>query len=250
MTEASTAFNLTRALLIVMLVALGACAAVGILVLLFGEFGETEGRILGMCAAIAYSSLTGLGCAVALERQILKLLAITGMAVSFFTWIFLTVGIWTDFFESEEYMKVSVILPMFAGALAHTALLSLARLRPGYAWSRYVTTSTAFLLVTVLSGLLIFEDFDDDMIIRFVGVLSILVALGTLTVLILHRLSGIPLDQTHRAERPEEMELVCPRCHRRQRVLLGDGYCRHCELSINVEIRGWEERSDGDRVES
>ena len=117
-------------------------------------------------------------------------------------------------------------------------------MRPGYGWPRYVTTSSVFLLVTALSAMLVFEK-DDDALVRLVGVLSILVALGTLTVPVLHRLSGIPLDRIHKAERPEEIELVCPRCHRRQRVFLGDGHCQHCELSINVEISGWEESAEG-----
>ncbi len=242
MTEPRAVFSLTRLLLTVMLVALGACAATGILVLLFGEFRDTEWRILGTCGAIAYTSLTGLGCAVALEREVLRLMAWIGMGVSFFACAFLTLGIWTDFLESEEFGKACVILCLFAGALAHTALLSLARLRPGYAWSRFVTACAAFLLVTVLSGMLVLEA-ENETLFRFAGVLSILVALGTLTVPILHRLSGIPLDRTHEMARPEEIELVCPRCHRRQRVLLGEGHCQHCELSIKVEIRGWEERS-------
>jgi hypothetical protein len=242
MTESRPGFTLTRTLLIVMVVALGACAATGIAILVFGEFGETEGRILGMCGAIAYASLTGLGCAVALERDVLKLLATIGIAVSVVTGLALTAGIWTDLFESTEYAKTCVILSMLAAATAHTTLLSLARLRSGYAWSRFVTAAATFLLVSVLSGMLLFEE-DDEALVRFAGVLSILVALGTLAVPILHRLSGIPPDKPHEAACPEEIELICPRCHRRQRVLLGEGHCQHCELSINVEIRGWDDVS-------
>lgn len=240
--ESTKGFRLTRLLLVVMLTAVGACAAVGVLVLLFGTFDDTSWRILGTCATIAYTSLTGLGCAVALERELLKILAVTGMVISFSACVLLTIGIWTEFFHSEEYGKACTILSLFAGALAHTSLLSLARLRPGFGWSRVVTAMAAFLLAIVLSGMLVAGEEPDEGLMRVVGVLSILVAAGTLTVPILHRLSGIPLDTLHEAERPEEIELVCPRCHRRQRLLLGEDHCASCELEILVEVRGWEER--------
>ena len=50
----------TRLFLIVLLAALGACAAVGILVFLFGEFNETEWRILATCGTVAFTSLQGI----------------------------------------------------------------------------------------------------------------------------------------------------------------------------------------------
>lgn len=247
MNETSERFSLTRLLLVVMLTALGACAAVGILVFLFGEFEETEMRMLATCATIAYTSLTGLGCAVALEREVLKLLAHIGMAVSFLAFLSLTAGIWADFFESQEYGKACLVLSLFAGALAHTSLLSLARLRPGYAWTRYGTAASAFLLVSLISYIFVFEAFEqnDELYARAVGVFSILTALGTLTVPILHRLSGIPLERIHETVRAEEIELFCPRCHRRQKIFIGSGYCQSCQLEINVEIKGWEERPEG-----
>lgn len=234
--------GLTRILLRIVLGALGACAAVGILVLLVGEFGETELRILGMCAATACCSLTGLGCAVALERDLVKLLACMGVAVSLFAFVLLTLGIWSDFFESEEYGKACFVLSLLAGALAHTCLLSLARLRAGFAWARLVTAVAVFVLASALSAMVVFEEFDEA-ITRGVGALSILVALGTLTVPIFHRLSHLPPQEGYPKEQPDDVELTCPRCHRRQRIVIGSGYCQFCELDIHVQILGWEEKA-------
>ncbi len=60
--------GLRRWFLIILIVSLGISALTAIFILIFGEFGDTEGKIIFTTLTISLYSLTGMGSAASLER--------------------------------------------------------------------------------------------------------------------------------------------------------------------------------------
>ncbi|MCH8251503.1 MAG: zinc ribbon domain-containing protein [Planctomycetes bacterium] len=77
----------------------------------------------------------------------------------------------------------------------------------------------------------------EDLWYRFMGVLGITGACGTVAVPILHRVSAIRVqDETHTVDLSATIKLVCPRCGKEQQLALGRSRCGSCGLRIRVEI--------------
>ena len=218
------------------IVPLAACALMGIGALIFGGFDDNGWRILATCLATALASMAGLGCAVPYDRKMWKKLAVLGMCLSGAMWISLVLAIWTDVFEVDAYQKIPLLLTVAALALSHISLLTVARLASRYRWVRFATVFAVVALAMTISGAVILEEGDDDLF-RVIGILAILVALGSLTIPIFHRLSALR-DPTLRAlDTIEDVVLICPRCQASLKLLVGVGQaCDRCELEIEVNL--------------
>ncbi len=238
--------RLTRILLVSLLTTLGITAALGVIVLLGVEFGEMTWRILSFGLSTAYFCLTGLGCAVALERAVWQRFAKMGIALSTIAFLVTAVGIFTDFFDSEEFGKSCGILWMLSAVFGYSCLMTLPRLSSKHAWMRITVIAMAFVLTAIFSYMLITElrGLDEEFFFRVAGVLSVLIALGTLGIPVVSKLSALPATTQSSPEKPEEIQLSCPRCHKRQLLLFGGALCERCGLEIDVQIKGWEE-TDG-----
>jgi hypothetical protein len=211
-----------------------ASALTGIYVLLFGNFGETERRILLTTLTISYFSVTSLACAAAFEQKKSGLMAPAGLVVSAVGFLVFMPGIWVQNVEWEAYGKLMAILGVFAFSLGQACLLALVPLGRPLRWIFFAVVAVILALASLVSAMIIFEP-HDEWFHRIAGVLGILDGCGSLVIPILHKLGGKPADTIPDGS-PKRIELTCPRCGHSDAYTLGTIECRKCSLGIRVEL--------------
>ena len=184
-------FNSKRAFLYLFVVSVALSAIIGIAVLLIGNFGELETKVLLTTMTVTITSILGLACGAYLEtgrNRIIPILGIILAAISCVLWIFL---VWHGTVHEDPFAQILMSLTLCSATCAHISLLSLASLDKKYIWSRYafiVTDSvlTAYLLFLIWNHTWI----DNEVTPRVIGILSIIVAALTLVTPIFHKLSS------------------------------------------------------------
>lgn len=166
-------------------------ALIGIGVILFGNFGEFEVRVLMTTLTVTVTSILGLACGAYIETGRGRTLPIVGIFLSIVSAIMLFFVIWDILDDSEVFIKSVVTTSLLAAACSHLSLLSIARLDKRFAWSRIA----AFICVGLLSAILLFilwfePESTSDVISRVIGVLSILIAAVTVITPVFHKLSA------------------------------------------------------------
>jgi hypothetical protein len=189
-------FSVTRAFLFTLIGSVGLGAVVGIITILAGHFGWFEGRVLLTTATIAAASMCGLACGAYWATGRGRLIPAAGIVLSFLAASLVLVGMWGEY-NSEFYWKSAASCSVFAVALGHLALLSMARLAGWFRWS-LVAAHAIILLVAGLIVVMILAEPRGEGIFRLLAVAAILDAAVTLLVPIFHRLS--------RPEFPSETE--------------------------------------------
>jgi hypothetical protein len=183
--------NLRRLFLYLLIGSIGLSAIIGIGVLLFGNFGSIEVRVLFTTLTVTVTSIFGLACGAYLETGRGKYLPITGIALSIVAALMCFLIIWDVLNDSEVFIKSFLTATMIAAACSHLSLLSLARLDKKFSWTRIAAVACVVLLCAILLYILWFEpEGDSDLIYRILGVLGILVASITVVTPILHKLSS------------------------------------------------------------
>jgi hypothetical protein len=183
--------NLRRLFLYLLIGSIGLSALIGIGVLLFGNFGSIEVRVLFTTLTVTVTSIFGLACGAYLETGRGKYLPITGIALSIIAALMCFLIIWDVLDDSEVFIKSFLTATMIAAACSHLSLLSLARLDKKFSWTRIAAVTCVVLLCTILLYILWFEpQGESDIIYRILGVLGILVASITVVTPVLHKLSS------------------------------------------------------------
>ncbi len=184
--------NLRRLFLYVLIVSVAVSALIGIGVLLFGDFGEFETKILLTTLTVTVTSVLGLACGACLEAgrgQVIPLAGIVFAILSAVLWIIM---LWNPFEREAHYFPHFVMsATLLAFACSHVSLLSLARLDRRFAWSRIAV----HIFVWSLTGLTLYViwwhiDPSDTMLARIMGVLSIVIGALTVVTPVFHRLSA------------------------------------------------------------
>jgi len=225
---------LKQTLLRTLIGALILSALIGIYAFLFGNFGETEVKILLTTLTISYFSVTSLACAAAFEKKKLPLLSATGLFLGVIGFLMFIPGIWAEWFKSEPYGKAMIILGIFSFSFAQACLLSLVTLEQRFQWVLYAAFGSIFSLAFLVSGMIVFEA-DVERFFRFAGVLGILDGCATVSIPVLYKLGRNELDQF--TEGPyRAIEMQCPRCGHQGAFSLGETSCGHCALTIRIEI--------------
>lgn len=170
-------------------------ALIGIGVLLFGDFGQFEVRVLMTTMTVAVTSIFGLACGAYLETGRGRIVPFLGIAFSVIAALMSFLIIWNILDDSEPFIKSFVTATMLAAVCSHLSLLSLARLDKRFAWSRIAAFVCVWLLVAVLLYIIWFEPHgDSDLIYRILGILGILVTSITVVTPVLHKLSSDETD--------------------------------------------------------
>lgn len=173
-----------------LIVSVSLSAVIGILVILIGNFGEFEARVLLTTFTVACASILGLACGAAYEAGRSRNLPIAGIlfaVISGLSWFLI---IWNSENVNEYVVKAIMSSTLIAAALAHLSLVSLARLEARFRWAVY----SIFFSIAALSGLLLSfiwftEALESDITFRVLGVLSIIAAALTILIPVLHKLS-------------------------------------------------------------
>lgn len=177
-----------RAAIIAVVVSLVIAAAIGIVALVSGDFGELQGRIILSTLTVAAFGTTAL-CHLAIVARAVRVVGFVGIAASLFAAVSAFLLIWTDWDElvdGDALVKALLSSAILAASLAQAnLLLLLARQRNVLIRLGLGVTLVAVATVVVMLWLTIFTDGDipgDDgsAYWRALGVVGIVDALGTI----------------------------------------------------------------------
>ena len=182
--------NLKKLFLYLLIASVGVSALIGIAVILLGDFGEFEVKVLLTALTVTVTSILGLACGAYFETGRGRLVPGAGILmalVSGVMWIYL---VWHGTVHEDLFVKSLLSLTLLGAACSHISLLSLAQLDRRFMWSRYavyfaVGSLTAYLLFLVWDV----DAISNDVTGRIIGVLAIVVAALTLVTPVLHKLS-------------------------------------------------------------
>jgi len=228
-----------RTFLTATVVALTAVAAMGI-VAVFADLGDTGMKILATALMVAAAGIVSLASATAKShRHGLTANGHAGMWAAGLGLAGALALLWgEDAVGDWEWLARTVAcLGVVAVAAPHSGLLAIARLRPHMEWAR-VTTWAATGILTGTLILLFLTDMDAGVAAeKTIAVTAIVVAFGTITIPILHRVSGLSdMSGAVVTVSAKSISLGCPRCGKQHELPLGDSECPSCGLLFKVEI--------------
>jgi len=187
--------NPKRLFLYLLIFSVAVSAVIGIAVILFGEFGQLESRILGTSFTITCMSLLGLACGANLEARIFRVIPIAGIAASVISAVIWIVIIWSEKEGGEYVVKTGFTTTLLAVVFSYSSLIAFASLERKFQWARYAAYLLAASLVGVLLYIIWFENQpNEEFVSRVIGSLSVSIAALTVIVPIFHKLSG-PADK-------------------------------------------------------
>ena len=183
--------NLRRLFLYLLIGSVALSAIIGIGVLLLGDFGLIEVRVLMTTMVITIVSVLGLACGAYIEVRGGKHVPLAGIAFSVIAGLMSFFIIWNVLDDEEVFIKSFLTATLLAAACSHLSLLSLARLDRRFSWTRISAVVCIVLLCSILLLILWFEPAgESDLIYRMLGVLGILLASITVMTPVLHKLSS------------------------------------------------------------
>ena len=187
--------NPKRLFLKLLIASVGISAVVGIGVLLFGDMGMIEVRVLMTTLTVTVTSIFGLACGAYLETGRGKYLPLAGIVFSIVSALMCFLIIWNALDENETFIKSFLTSTLIAAACSHLSLLSLARLDRRFSWTRIAAIGCVVLLCSIFLYILWFEPIGgSDLIYRVLGILGILLASITVITPVLHKLSSDESD--------------------------------------------------------
>jgi len=183
--------NFRRIFLIALIASVAISALLGIGVILLGDFGYIEIRVLMTTFTITVMSICGLACGAYLEVERGRVLPKVGIGLSLIAALMALLVIWDVLDDYEQFIKSFVTATILAVASSHLSLLSLARLDQRFAWTRIVASVCIWAISAILIFIIWLEPAgDSDLIYRILGVLGILLASITVVTPVLHKLSN------------------------------------------------------------
>lgn len=183
--------NLKRLFLYTLIASVAISAVLGIGVILFGEFGEFESRVLMTTFTITLTSILGLACGAHYESKNARILPTAGIACSLIAAILAIYMIWAGDGGVEAVWKSAATASLLATSCALVCLISLATLDSRFLWSRYLIYICVSILSSILLFILWFEpESSSDIMGRVIGVLSIIIAALTVVTPVFHKLSN------------------------------------------------------------
>ena len=178
-----------RTVLIGLMASLVVNALIGIGLIVRGEFGQTEGRVLATSLSLAVFTVMGIPGAMQWERHGrvgLGWFCVLGAALSF---CLVVVAIWRDgFFGNEGIVKATVTIVVLAFWGNHTALLLFATSRQAVLRLTMALTFGVMAVVAGISILAVWTEDISDLVGRILAALIVLDVLGSLAVPVLSRL--------------------------------------------------------------
>jgi len=165
-------------------------ALIGIVVILFGNFGDLEIKVLLTTLTVTVTSILGLACGAYLETRRGKLIPLIGIVLALVSGVMWVVLVWHGTVHEDFFAKLLLSLTLGAASCSHISLLSLARLERRFIWSRYAIHIAVWLLTAYLLYLIWNVDAIDESTSRIIGVLSIVIAALTIVTPVFHKLSA------------------------------------------------------------
>ena len=179
-----------RAFLYALVGAVGVSALLAITAIVSGAFGDLEFRILLSTVTIAAASVCGLACGACLEPARNRTLPLFGIALALAAAAASLLLIWTESWrEVDVALRTTASLGVFAVAVAHLCLLSMAKLAARFEWSLVVAHVVILFVAALVTVMIWFEVSDEESAFQLLAVAVILDAAITILIPIFHRLS-------------------------------------------------------------
>jgi hypothetical protein len=181
-----------RPLLIAALASLSATAAIAIGVLLFGDFGTTEGRILGTTLAVSLYSLLTMPGSILVERRIAVSLGWATIGLGVVAFLLAVAAIW-ELVGDEPGWKLAGIATAWAAAGTQISALTSRRRGDDSAAVRSVYVAACALgavLATLVTFAIAAEIEDAETFFRVLAALAVLNVFLLVLQPILRRLRG------------------------------------------------------------
>lgn len=160
--------------------ALSVSAFLAVAILLFGDFGQTEGRILATTTLLGAYSLLALPAAFLLDQGRLRILAVLVLVLAAGGFSVAVTSLWLE--DGEEFGKAMGTITVFGLAAAQTAALA-ARMRPPERASVSRLFALSVALALVAAGLLataVWAEIESEGYFRVLGALVVLDVLAVL----------------------------------------------------------------------
>lgn len=184
--------NPKRVFLYILIASVGVSALIGIGVLLFGDFGEFETRVLVTALIVTAVSVMGLACGACIEAGKARFVPLAGIGFAVLSGVLWMLMLWSAFEQSNDFFIHSLMsATVLALACAHISLLSLATLDRRFLWSRaaahfFIWSLAALLLIIFWTEI----DPSQNIVARTMGVMSIVIAALTVMTPVFHYLSS------------------------------------------------------------
>ena len=175
------------------IISFSGAALVGIVALLGGDFGETQGKILLTTVLFGAFSITAL-CHLAIADRAMRIVGVSGLLASGVALVTGLVLVWRDWEDAglEVWFRVFGAAAVLAVSFAHANLLLLlaGRRRAAIRWGLAATLATiavvaVMLILPIVTGGDIPGEDAGDVYWRVLGVIAILDVLGTVVVPVL-----------------------------------------------------------------
>ena len=195
--HASNAKRFSLALCIAFLIL---TAAVAIISVFSGSFGDVQLKILATTFSISTASICSMSCAAFMEHKNDKKLGLVGIAFSILATIMVISGIWIEIeVFTEKYWKTTISLIVLSIAFAHAFLLLLPKLNPEHRWVQTASVIGIGLLAFMIC-MAMWGEIDDGGFYKLLVVNSILVVLCTLVIPICMRMRREEIDVTKKVQ--------------------------------------------------
>ena len=190
-----------RFMLVVLAGAFCIAALGGIYAFVFGSFSDIQIRIMITSLSLTVFSLTGLSCAVWIEKKKLLPLAYSGITVSGLTWLIIVWLIWKlsehPAHRMEALARLGAMGVVLSLSLAYSSLLLTQRAAAGFVDNIIYFTLGCLSVVAIMQFWLIwffwFVQPPQSQFWRVLGVFAILTVLGTVLAPLVRQLQGVPL---------------------------------------------------------
>jgi hypothetical protein len=172
---------------VVLIASLSIAAVMAVVIVLTGDLGDTEARILLTTISAAAFSLTGMGASARFYRGSWTWVGAGGIAASAVAVVLAFVGIWVEP-DSEAFFRTFAVAVILATALGYASVLLLVRpLHRAVGIALLATLAVLAGVTVMLLTLAVFELDYQDWYFRVLGALGILTVLGTLVTPLLNR---------------------------------------------------------------
>ena len=210
-------------------VALNAC--LGIVALVMGDFGQTQGKVLGTSLCVTAAVMLALAATPAWERRLLGPVPAVGASSGAVGFALLIVAIWLGEDASPTLGKAVGTALTVGGAGSLASLLALPRLAPRH---RHVLT-TALALGAVAAAMVLVQiwgELDSSLYARALGVVAVLLGAVAVSIPVLHR-----IGDTAGADAAADVPRFCPFCGAELTVGRGrSATCGACGRSFSVRL--------------
>ncbi len=189
--------NLKKFFLYLLIASVSLSAILGIAVILIGNFGEFESRVLLSTLTVICTSVLGLACGASLEAKRGRIFPLAGIGLAVLSAFLWLIVIWYTESISPTLGKSLISTTLLSVSFSHLSLISLARLDPRFRWaliSVFVSVGSLSALILVLiwwEGV-----YESDVLMRILGVLAIIVAALTIVIPVFHKLSDNILERS------------------------------------------------------